>query len=872
MASSRNEKVPVFNENISVEPLDTVMDEKYAIYAKYVIQDRAIPDVRDGLKPVQRRIIFSMYKNGNTFDKPTKKCAGIVGDVMGKYHPHGDTSIYEALVRMSQDWKMSAPLIKFQGNNGSIDNDSAAAYRYTEAKLNEFSMNLVKDIEKNTVDMALNFDDTLLEPVVLPCKFPNLYVNGSEGIAVAIATEIPPHNLIEMCNSTIYRINNPKCNVDDLLTIIKGPDFPTGGIIYKSEGIRDIYNTGRGRIEVASKVDVVYGKDENQLIISEIPFGVVKIDLVYSIDVIRKSREIDGIIDVIDETFGDVIKIVIDLKKEVDPNIVLTYLYNKTQLKISYNANIIAICNNSPKTLSLIDYLDEYINFQMDVVTRTHKFDLEKAYNRLEIIDGLIKVTTITDEVIKIIKSSKDKEDSKKNLIARYKFTENQAEAIVMMRLYKLSNADITAYLNEKKQLEEEIANHNLVLSDKKYVKREIINTLKDIIKNFGRERRTIIQEKQDEITIDKRSLIIKEDVNVVLTRHGYVKRCSLKSKKASNDSLPGVKPGDSIVMDSICNTYDYIVAITNKGNFLMIPANEIFDSKYKDEGKHINYLITLSPEENIINAFIIKDFNIDAEICIVSKNGQIKKSSLRDFNANRYTKPICCMKLLSGDEVVGADILYGNSNILVLTKAGTCAYFNENDITLTGLKTSGVKCISTLRNTEVKDVITFRNDEKSKVLLMTDKAMYRIFENSQIVLTQRLGKTQYAFKSFKSDVHELVFCEKLTEKVDELQIDCVLDNEVMFAYKLADFHDTSIDKYCKNNIEEISDPRKIKDCYKNYAITIDSSTKVEEKPKKSNNSGNNNDGNNNGENDTNDKDDDKERYEQISIFDDMGD
>lgn len=365
-------------ENISNEAMDNVMSDRYAVYAKYVIQDRAIPDARDGLKPVQRRIIYSMYRNGNTYNKQTKKCAKIVGDVMGRFHPHGDTSIYDALVRLSQPWKMEMPLIKFQGNNGSIDNDPAAAYRYTEAKLNEFSENLVLDIDKNTVDMTLNFDDTELEPIVLPARYPNLYVNGCEGIAVAIATDIPPHNLVEMCDATIYRINHPNCDLDDLLQFVKGPDFPTGGILYETSGIKDIYSTGRGKIEIASKYTINELKDYNEVVISEIPYGVVKQPLVFSIDKIRKNKEIDGIIDVKDLSAGDEIKIVIDVKKESNVETVLAYLMNKTQLKISYTSNCVAICQNHPRTMTLTYYLDIYINHQIEVITRRSEFDLKK--------------------------------------------------------------------------------------------------------------------------------------------------------------------------------------------------------------------------------------------------------------------------------------------------------------------------------------------------------------------------------------------------------------------------------------------------------------------------------------------------------------
>ena len=463
----RKEIVEPVSENVSVESLDTVMGDKYAVYAKYVIQDRAIPDVRDGLKPVQRRIIYSMYQNGNTYEKQTKKCAKIVGDVMGRFHPHGDSSIYEALVRMSQPWKMSEPLVVFQGNNGSIDNDPAAAYRYTEAKLNEFSENLIDDIDKNTVDMSLNFDDTEFEPVVLPCRFPNLYVNGSDGIAVAIATQIPPHNLNEMCNAVIYRIQHPTCSLDELLEIVQGPDFPTGGVIYKSQGIRDIYETGRGKIEIASKLTVnTSNKNFNEIIITEIPYGVVKQNLVFSIDKIKKSHEIDGINEVKDLSSGDDIEIVIETKKEVDPQIIIAYLMNKTQLKVSYSSNIVAICDKHPKTLSLTDYLDYYIAFQVEVITRRTEFLLKKAKDRLHIVEGLIKAISIINEVVALIRKSKDKADAKINLQNAFGFTEPQSEAIVSMRLYRLTNTDVTIYTSERDNLISQIKDFEETLSN----------------------------------------------------------------------------------------------------------------------------------------------------------------------------------------------------------------------------------------------------------------------------------------------------------------------------------------------------------------------------------------------------------------------
>ena len=410
----------VIKENISVEPMEEVMGDRYATYAKYVIQDRAIPDVRDGLKPVQRRIIFSMYKSNNVFNKPTRKCAHTVGAVMGTYHPHGDTSIYEALARMSQDWKVRYPLIDFQGNNGSIDGDSPAAYRYTESRLSELSNELIKDIDKDTVDMQLNFDDTEFEPIVLPSRFPNLFVNGTEGIAVALATEIPPHNLREMVDAITYKINHKSATCEELMDFVKGPDFPGGGIIYDSDGLKSIYLTGRGRIEVASKCEIVKEKDIQQIIISEIPYKVVKIQLVYEIDKIIHAKNVDGMIEVRDESDWKGIRIVIDCKKDAKVDLLLKYLMSKTSLVTSYSANMVAIVDGRPKTLNLLDYVDSYIAHQVEVITRKSRFDLKKCSDRLHIVEGLILATLNINEVVNIIKSSKDKADSKVNLMNRY--------------------------------------------------------------------------------------------------------------------------------------------------------------------------------------------------------------------------------------------------------------------------------------------------------------------------------------------------------------------------------------------------------------------------------------------------------------------
>ena len=512
MARKKIVEEEVIEENISVEPLEEVMGDRYATYAKYVIQDRAIPDVRDGLKPVQRRIIFSMFKSNNTFNRPTRKCAHTVGAVMGTFHPHGDTSIYDALARMSQDWKLRYPLIDFQGNNGSIDGDSPAAYRYTESRLAELSNELIRDIEKKTVDMQLNFDDTELEPVVLPARFPNLLVNGTEGIAVALATEIPPHNLREVIDAVIYRIGHKNVTSEDLLEYVKGPDFPGGGIIYDSEGLRNIYLYGRGKIEIAAKTEIVSNKDNKQIIITEIPYKVVKSQLVYEIDKIIHSKSVSGMSEIRDESDWKGIRIVIDCKKDAKVELLLKYLMKKTPLLTSYSANMVAIVNGRPKTLTLLDFVDAYIAHQVDVVTRCSQYDLKKYSDRLHIVEGLIKASLLINEVVDIIKKSKDKADSKVNIMNHFGFSNEQAEAIVTMPLYKLSHTDEVILEKEKAELTKDIEFLTEILSNEEKLNRVIIKDLKAIANKYGDNRRTQIEEKGETIQIDKRELIAKED------------------------------------------------------------------------------------------------------------------------------------------------------------------------------------------------------------------------------------------------------------------------------------------------------------------------------------------------------------------------
>ena len=765
MAKKKVQEVKEVIENINISSLDNLMGDDYSIYAEEVIKNRAIPDARDGLKPVQRRIIYSMYVNGNTDDKPTRKSARIVGDVIGKFHPHGDSSAYEALVRMSQPWKTNIPLISFQGNNGSIDGDGPAANRYTEARLSKISNLLVENIEKNTVETVLNFDDTLLEPVVLPAKFPNLFLNGSEGIAVALATDIPPHNLKEICDAAIYRISHKTCSIDDLLEIVKGPDFPTGGIIYSSDSLKEIYKTGKGKIEVASKADIIEENGTKQIVITEIPFRVIKKDLVYAIERIKHFKQIYGITNVIDATEMNELKIIVELEKDAKADLILNYLFNKTDLKTYYTANMYAIVEGRPQLLTLESYLDCFIKFQEEIYTKECKYDLEKAKTRLNVVNGLIKAISILDEVIKTIKSSLNKQDAKNNLIIKYDFNEEQAEAIVMLQLYRLSNTDITKLEEESTELNKTINNLTLTLADKKRIDRGIIGNLKSIISNFSVDRRTVIVEKKEEVVIDQRDLIIQEDVYVSITEAGYVKRSSLKSQKSSSSILPGIREGDRLVCADISNTKDYILGFTNKGNYIQISVNDILENKWKEEGKHINYLINLPFEEKIIKCISVEEFNPNVMIISITKKGQIKRTRLSEFFAQRTSKPIQMMKMMKNDELVDVCVSTGNDNLLIFTSDGNVTYFNENELNVLGNKTSGVKSINNLKEAKIVSMLNYKPGNRSKILLITDRGYKKIILNEDFELTPRLGKISKAFKIFKSDKQSLIYTRKIEKE-----------------------------------------------------------------------------------------------------------
>ena len=730
--------------------LEEIMGDRFGKYSKYIIQDRAIPDVRDGLKPVQRRILYSMYKEKNTFDKPYKKSARAVGDVMGKYHPHGDSSIYEAIVRMSQDWKMKEPFVDMQGNNGSIDGDSAAASRYTEARLSKIANLMLEDIDKDTVAMAPNYDDTLLEPTVLPSRFPNLLVNGTTGISAGYATNIPPHNLGEVIDATIYRIDNPNSRLETIMNYIKGPDFPTGAIIEGIDGIKSAYETGRGKIMIKSKVSI----EKNKIIIHEIPYEVNKALLVRKMDEIRIDKKIDGVLEVRDESDKDGLQIAIDLKKDADAENILNYFYKNTELQISYNFNNVVIVNRRPMLLGLLGILDAYIKHQEEIVTKRSEFDLRMAKSRYHIVEGLIKAISILDDVIKTIRASKNKADAINNLVIKYDFTEKQADAIVTLQLYRLTNTDIVALQEEMKKLLDDMKRLEAILADRELLHKVIKDELKAIKKEYATLRKSEIRDEITEIKIDTNSMIPKEDVMVVVTNAGYIKRTSLRSYSASNMEDLTLKENDYVIGLFSMNTMDTLLVFTNLGNYLYIPVYEIPDLKWKDLGKHMSNIINVSSDEVVVNAMPVYDFDKNIYITSFTKYGMVKRTKLEEFKVSRYSKAVNMMKLKDKDEVINVTWSV-NNNVLVVTKKGYGLWYRTSEINPVGIKASGVRSIN-LRDDEVVSGLLFP-DNAEFITILTDKGTGKRMRFSEIDMGTRGNRGLMFMKEIKSNPSKVV-------------------------------------------------------------------------------------------------------------------
>ena len=695
--------------------LEEIMGDRFGQYAKDIIQNRAIPDVRDGLKPVQRRILYAMFRDKNTYEKAHKKSATAVGNVMGHYHPHGDSSIYEAMVHMSQWWKQNECYIDMHGNNGSMDGDGAAAMRYTEARLSKISGELLKDIDKDTIEWAPNFDDTLYEPIVLPAKYPNLLVNGAKGISAGYATEIPPHNLGEVIDATIKRIDSPNCRLDTILEIVKGPDFPTGAIVEGKKAIEEALTTGRGKVIIRSKYEILEDKKNKQILIHEIPFEVNKAMLVKKIADIIYDKKIDGMTEVRDESDREEkVRIAIDLKKDADENNILNYLFKNTDLQVSYSYNMVAIVNRRPMIVGVMEVLDAYIAHQKEVITRRTKFDLEHAKARMHIVEGLIKALDILDEIIKTIRSSKNKSDAIKNLVDKYEFTEIQAEAIVNLQLYRLTNTDVNVLKDEHANLLKAISILESILSDEDKLKEVMKKELRGIKNEYATPRKTEIKEEITEIKIDTTAFIPKEDCIVVVTKDGYVKRVSKRSYGATEDPT-GLKELDYIIGIYELNTMDTILMFTDSGNYLYVPVHEIPDMKWKDLGKHISNIIKIDPEDNIIDCIPVTDFDANRYITVFTENGMIKRTMLSEFKASRYTKPMPYMKLKDGDLVTNISYKQG-TDVFITTKCGFGLRFDIDEVPLLGSRASGVKGIS-LKNDVVVSGSVINEDEYLSII-----------------------------------------------------------------------------------------------------------------------------------------------------------
>ncbi|MCM3616100.1 DNA topoisomerase IV subunit A [Sutcliffiella horikoshii] len=738
-------------------PLEEVLGDRFGRYSKYIIQERALPDARDGLKPVQRRILYAMYAEGNVHDKPFRKSAKTVGNVIGNYHPHGDSSVYDAMVRMSQDWKVRNMLIEMHGNNGSIDGDPPAAMRYTEARLSPIASELLRDLDKKTVEFIPNFDDTSQEPVVLPAMYPNLLVNGSTGISAGYATDIPPHHLGEVIDATIMRIDNPSVSVDELMSVIKGPDFPTGGIIQGVEGIKKAYETGKGKIIVrglAAVEDIRGGK--KQIVITEVPYEVNKANLVKKMDELRYDKKVDGIAEVRDETDRTGLRVVIELKKEADANGILNYLYKNTDLQITFNFNMVAIYKKRPTLMGLPHFLDAYIDHQKEVISNRSRYELEKAKERQHVVEGLMKALSILDEVIAAIRASKDKRDAKDNLIAKFTFTEPQAEAIVSLQLYRLTNTDITALQGEADELAKKVAELEAILASEKKLFSVLKSDLKRVKKLYTNERRSKIQDQIEEIKINLEVMIPSEDVIVTVTKDGYVKRTSLRSYSASNGQDFGMKETDRVISKLDINTTQTLLLFTNKGNYLFLPVHELPDIRWKDMGQHVANIVPIDRDESIIKAIPVSNFEEPKFLLFVTRNGMVKKTELNAYKAQRYSKPLMAVNLKGADQLVDVHLTDGAQDIFLATRSGYGLWFTEEEINIVGARAAGVKGINLKDNDHVVSGLVFEKESKAMLFVATHRGAVKKLKITEFDKATRAKRGLVMLREVKNNPHQI--------------------------------------------------------------------------------------------------------------------
>lgn len=751
--------------------LEDVIGDRFGRYSKYIIQERALPDARDGLKPVQRRILYAMLQDGNTADKGFRKSAKTVGNVIGNYHPHGDISVYDAMVRLSQPWKVRNMLIEMHGNNGSVDGDPAAAMRYTEARISKVAAELLRDIDKETVDFIPNFDDTSEEPTVLPARFPNLLVNGSTGISAGYATDIPPHHLGEVIDAVIMRMERPNCSVDDIMTVLQGPDFPTGGIIQGVKGIKQAYETGKGRIIVRAKtaIEPVRG-GRKQIVITELPYDVNKANLVKKMDEVRLDRKVEGITEVRDETDRTGLRIVIELRRDMDAESILNYLFKNTDLQVAYNFNMVAIVNRHPKLMGVLHLLDAYIEHQREVVTNRSTYDLKRAKDRQHIVEGLMKALSILDEVIATIRESKDKRNAKDNLMKAFQFTEQQAEAIVSLQLYRLTNTDITALEKESEELATEIMQLEEILNDEKKLFSVIKKEIKEIKKKYADNRRTVIEDEITEIKINLEVMIPNEDVMVTVTKEGYMKRTSLRSYSASNGQDLAMKETDRLLFSEEVNTTDVLLLFTSKGNYLYCPVHELPDIRWKDLGQHVASIVTIDKDEEIVKVIRVKDFDTEDYVLSFTKNGVVKKTELKQYQVQRYSRAIKGINLKKDDEIIDVFLTDGKQNILLATHLGYSLWFEEEEVAPIGIKAAGVRAINLKSDDFVVNGSVFTEGSQVAIVVATQRGAVKKMQLSQFEKTTRNKRGLLMLRELKAQPHRIV-AMKVTESNAEINI-----------------------------------------------------------------------------------------------------
>lgn len=742
--------------NIQNMSLEDIMGERFGRYSKYIIQERALPDIRDGLKPVQRRILYSMNKDGNTFDKSYRKSAKSVGNIMGNFHPHGDSSIYDAMVRMSQDWKNREILVEMHGNNGSMDGDPPAAMRYTEARLSEMAGYLLEDIEKKTVPFAWNFDDTEKEPTVLPAAFPNLLVNGATGISAGYATDIPPHNLSEVIDAVIYMIDHPTAKVDKLMEFLPGPDFPTGAIIQGRDEIKKAYETGKGRVVVRSKTEIEQLKGgKEQIVVTEIPYEINKSVLVKKIDDVRVNNKVAGIAEVRDESDRTGLRIAIELKKDANRDLILNYLFKYTDLQVNYNFNMVAIDHFTPRQVGLVPILTSYIAHRKEVILARSRFDKEKAEKRLHIVEGLIRVISILDEVIALIRASENKADAKENLKVSYDFTEEQAEAIVTLQLYRLTNTDVVVLEEEEAELREKIAYLAAIIGDERTMYNLMKKELREVKKKFGNPRLSELQDTAKAIEIDTASLVVEEETYVSITKAGYIKRTSPRSFAASTVEEIGKRDDDRLIFMSAAKTTQQLLIFTNLGNVIYRPVHELSDIKWKEIGEHISQTISnFEVREEIIYAELVDQFEAGVYVA-ATKMGQIKRVERSEFSPWRTykSKSLKFAKLKNDEDQIVMIAPVQLEDVMLITKNGYGLRFNSEEVPVVGAKAAGVKAINLKGDDRV--AAAFLVSSKAFYLLTQRGALKKVAVDD-IPVTSRANRGLQVLRELKTKPHRV--------------------------------------------------------------------------------------------------------------------